>query len=454
MGVIMIDSGKSKEKIEEKITERMKSFINIIKKHPIKTAILILFIILSLYLKISEANIGLNDEFVGSDAWGYNLNAIDFLNGKATISSYFNPLETIYLVGVYAIFGPDHYIGRIIQIIASLLIAYFLFYPTKKFFGETAAFIACLLALVHPYIVYYSAHLWTEFWMIFAFSWAIYLTAKSIDNETKSKYIYIGILSGIAALSKIPGLMFGFVLVLFLIFYHNNKKIDIKIFKRGIMPLGLFIVGASIILIPWCIYTSLDYGHPIFINSNSGLNLYLGNNPEGTLWMTSVYKWDYVYDTNTSDGNCGEIYRKGTAANLTKKELNDFVYKQNKCTTKYAINYILNNPDKTINKMYQFSMQYWLFPNLEAFQRLIKNPKSLLAQLWFFWIFTLIGVIVSIQKWKNFIPFYLIYLIAWFFFGITVYLARYKAPTTPLDIIFAAGGLAIIWTIVEDNIKK
>ena len=431
-----------------KLAKLLRDIVSYVKSNHVKSLVLLLFICLSLYLKISEANVGLDDEFPGSDPWAYDINAKQFLKGEAPINPLFNPLETIYLSIVYFFFGPNHMIARYIQIIFSFLIALFLYNFTKRFFGETAGYLAALMSLVHPWIVFYSAHLWTEFWLIFLLSLMLYWYALLVKRKSSWKnWLFFGVVSAIASLSKAWALAFPAVLITFMIYYENNKKINFVFLKRWLIASIVCVAGAAIIIAPWSIYATKTQGYPVLINANSGLNFYLGNNPKPMIWMTSDYNWEYLYSVDLPEGNCGELLNKSAGTNFE-------VYYRNKCGSKYSTNYILHNPSKFISKIWKFTWGYWLFPNLQAFQRLIKAPTSLLIQQWFFWIFMVIGIIISIKKWKVFLPFYLLALIIWFSFAITVYLARYKAGVTPLEILFAAGGLAVTLSVISQLLKS
>ncbi|MGV8163176.1 MAG: glycosyltransferase family 39 protein [Candidatus Nanoarchaeia archaeon] len=424
----------------KKITSWMNQNIGI-------TLILVMLIVFSLVLKINEANVGAGDEFPGSDAWGYHNNAIEFLKGEKPISSYFNPLETLYLIPIYAIFGPNLFIAKFIQILFSFLIPFFLYFVTKRYFGKTAGFIAAALSLVHPFILYYSAHLWSEFWIIFFFSLLLYLFVLEQEQEKLriGRIILLGVVGGIGALAKIWFLPLAFLAVFFIVF-QKQKKLKIIMLECA-KHFGLVVLGMLIIIIPWSIYASHHADYFVLINTNSKTNLYIGNNPDGEVAYTSKpYTFEYSSSVDLQEGNCGYLL------NSTTGSKNDYYFK--KCAGKYAVNYIFEHPGKFIAKMTKFTFNYWAFPNLEYFQRYIRSPKTLLFTLWVFWALALIGIFASIQKSKDFLFFYLAILGIWFVHGLTFYLARYKSGLTPMVILFAAGGIYTLWYLLFSKKAK
>jgi hypothetical protein len=161
--------------------------------------------------------------------------------------------------------------------------------------------------------------------------------------------------------------------------------------------------------------------------------------------MTSVYDISYAESTVIDEGLC-----KNLLANETHKLR---LYYLSECLGKYAKNYIYENPGKFMKKLYLFTVDYWLFPNLEWYQRNIRTPQLRLGVLWFFFVFSVIGFLISLQKFKEFIPFYLIILGIWFSYAITVFLGRYKSSVAPFNIIFAAAGIYGLWYIISKNNK-
>jgi 4-amino-4-deoxy-L-arabinose transferase-like glycosyltransferase len=435
-----------------KIREKTGAVWTLMKKNPWKTALLILFICLSLALKIHEIQRGAGDEFPGSDAWSYNNNAQKFLQEGQPISSYFNSLEPIYLVIVYGIFGYNILIARIIQILFSFAIPFFIYFVARKFFGWKAGYVAAILALIHPSIIYYSAHLWSELWIMFFFSASLYVFVRAMDREKQklSDYVQIGVYSGIASLGKIWVLALGAILVFFLLLWTCRKSFQ-NFVKNSLIYGGIFLAALIVVLLPWCIYASHNAGYFIFINSNSPTNLYIGNNPEGEIAYTSkVYNWDYLNAVELKEGNCG-ILLKDTLG-VGQENIHDMYLK--KCAGKYAVGYILGHPGKFIVKMTKFTFEFWLFPNLEFYQRYVTSPETLKFALWFFWIFGAIGLIASFQRFKEFLPFYFMILTAWFINGMAFYLARYKAGLSPITVFFAAGGIYAVWYLLFGSMRK
>jgi hypothetical protein len=171
----------------------------------------------------------------------------------------------------------------------------------------------------------------------------------------------------------------------------------------------------------------------------------MGNNPKGIIFMDSVWGWSYADSTVIEEGLCKD---------LMNTESTNRTYYVSKCVGKYSKNYIFENPDKFVKKLYLFSVDYWIFPNLKGYQREIRAPQLRLWVLWIFFIFGTLGILISLQRFKEFLPLYLIMLGIWFSYALTVYLGRYKASSAPLSVIFAAGGIYGIWYLLGGQKKE
>lgn len=424
------------------------------KNHPWRTFLLIVVICVSFVLKMNELNNGTMHEFPGSDPYASHQNAVEVLNGEKPINTYLNPFVTVYLVVVYFFFGESMWIAKFIQILASFIIPFFVYYFVKKYFGDTAGFIGALLSLIHPFIIFYSAHLWSEFWIIFMFFALLYVFVKSLESRKgilKNAFI-IGLITSVASMGKIWMGLIGGILTLFILIHYYEKNNFMKFVFDFLKIGGLALLGIVIILVPWIIYASSSAGFFVFINMNSQTNLYIGNNPEGEIAFTSrpYYGYEYTYSTNVKDGNCGDLL-KNTSGTVTTT-----LYEKSirKCAGKYASNYILDNPGKFISKMKTFTFKYWLFPNLEFYQRYIKTPKLLIFTLWTFWVLALIGFLVSLSKFRMFLPYYIILFVIWFFSGMAFYLARYKVGLVPIVLLFASGGIYTIGYFLSHSGSK
>lgn len=143
---------------------------------PKKFLILVLFIGLVVRIvyifKFSPTNI----DIPSGDAVGYNTLAKNLLRygqlayEKDKLTAHREPVYPIFLFLVYKVFGESVFLVRVVQSALSVLSIYFIFFITKKIFGNKEAVISSTITCFWPTFIYYSATLLREtvftFWLL------------------------------------------------------------------------------------------------------------------------------------------------------------------------------------------------------------------------------------------------------------------------------------------------
>ena len=92
-------------------------------------------------------------------------------------TAHWSFLYTLYLVGVYTIFGPHPLAARLIQaILVGILQPYLAYRIGKHLFSETIGLVAAGLTAIYIYFIYYGASLMTEPFFITLVLGGLYLT--------------------------------------------------------------------------------------------------------------------------------------------------------------------------------------------------------------------------------------------------------------------------------------
>jgi hypothetical protein len=87
-------------------------------------------------------------------------------------TAHWSFLYTLYLSGVYALFGPNALPARLIQaVLAGVLQTWLMWRLGKRVFGPTAGLLAAAFSAVYIYFVYYAGALITETFYITTLLW-------------------------------------------------------------------------------------------------------------------------------------------------------------------------------------------------------------------------------------------------------------------------------------------
>ena len=260
-------------------------------------------LILSVILRIAAA-LYMGDQVVDLpgtfDQISYNTLALRVLHGfgftfgetwwpitpAGAPTAHWSFLYTLYLVVIYALFGPHPLAARLIQAVITGLLQPFLTYKIgKHLFTETVGLVSAGLTAIYAYFIYYDATLMTEPFFITLVLGGLYLTiiiAQLLTNVKGQFPVKKGLL-----LSVILGLVLGgavlfrqlillVIPVLFIWIWCVRRKQSFRL-----ILLNIFTTFAIILLmiLPFTIYNTSRFGHFVLLNTNSGYAFFWANHP-------------------------------------------------------------------------------------------------------------------------------------------------------------------------------
>ena len=201
-------------------------------------------------------------------------------------TAHWSFIYTLYLVGVYIIFGPHPLIARLIQaILVGLLQPLLAYLIGKRIFSKTIGLVAASLTAVYIYFIYYGATLMTEPFYITAVMGGLYLTIlvaqTSVNKNDSSPYkkvitlsVYLGLTLGAAILLRQLYLLF--VPVLFLWIMWVRRKQNWRSTVTGFLVTCVIIV---LMILPFTLYNASRFHRFVLLNTNSGYAFYWANHP-------------------------------------------------------------------------------------------------------------------------------------------------------------------------------
>ncbi|MCB1053270.1 MAG: glycosyltransferase family 39 protein, partial [Acidobacteria bacterium] len=175
---------------------------------------------------------------------------------------------------MYKFSGGSYWAPRIFQIGLGLLNLLLVFRLGRRLFSERAGLIAAALMATYWGMIYFEAELLAPIPVI---SVLLLLLHYSLDLEKRTRFrdfLVLGLLFGFGALLRANILL---CVPIFLVWFWVLAQKKWPVGLRFLAPFGL---GAALVILPVTWRNYAVSGEWVLISSNSGINLYIGNNPE------------------------------------------------------------------------------------------------------------------------------------------------------------------------------
>ncbi|MCP4423366.1 MAG: hypothetical protein GY803_02630 [Chloroflexi bacterium] len=351
-------------------------------------------------------------------------------------TAHWSFLYTLWLTAVYALFGPNPLIARLIQAVAAGILMPWLVYrlarltansqqPTVN--SELAAAVAAGIVAVYIYFVYYAAALVTESFYISAILWSFDLAIRISRSEKTEwrQWVWLGIALGTAVLLRQLFLLFIPFLLLWLWFVKRPKLI------RLALPLVIVVL----MMLPFTIRNYLAFDKIVPLNTNSGYAFFWGNHP--------IYGAKFIPILPPEMGS----YYSLLPQELLEMGLNEAELESELLAR--GLGFVFDDPGRYLLLSLSRIPPYFIFwPSAES--GMVSNV-SRVASFGLFLPFMLYGLFLSFrQKFPSLTarlasPLALFYLFGLVYAGIHILtwtLVRYRLPIDAILILFAGWALA------------
>ncbi|GEM_PF-1853523 len=338
----------------------MKSFKDNIRIH------IILIILLSVVLRIAAGYI-VGHKFHPQE-WEYEILAKNMIE-KNEFSMNFReygvykaiiaPGYSFIIYTVYKAFGVNPLFMLFFQFVTMTFLAIIIYQISWIIFkNHMIAFIAGVMAVLHPGILYYSVANIHNFNLYLPLFYAcVLLFCMALRDHQWKYYILIGITGGIGILTRgtiLPFLIMGLILCLAYPFP------DRKSFKGRLLKVSIAFIIAIAINVPWTIRNYMVLGKVIYSQSTKWEQFWVGNNLEAT---GSHYRPD------------GTTVLSHKPPEMQKEiDESDSEIKDDEIFRKYSLRYVQDNPGDFIKGIFKKGVYFWWFnPQTGLFY-----PKSFL----------------------------------------------------------------------------
>ena len=339
-----------------------------------------------------------------------------------TPTAHWSFIYPLFLAGIYAVAGYHPLAARLLQgAVGGALICLLVYLIGRRVADEATGLIGAALAAVYGYFIYYSVALMTETFFIVLVLLALYLSIELKENPTLIRWVGLGFSMGLAALLRQTVLLFAPFLLFWLLMELRARAVRWWYFALPVVIMALLIS-------PWTIRNYLVYRGFLLLNSNAGYALYASNNPNmGTDWSNELVVVPVPEDL---DG---------------KNEV-----ELDRALTQRGLEFILADPRRSVLLDLNKAVEYFRFwPSSDS--SLFSNLNRVLS-FGLYLPFMLLGLFLSVSRWRNFVPLYLFMVIHTAIHLLSWPAPRYRLPVDAILMVFA--GLALTELAKQLRIRR
>jgi tetratricopeptide (TPR) repeat protein len=257
-----------------------------------------------------------------------------------------------FLAGVYILTGQSYLAARIIQMIIGLGCCVLAFLFGRSLFGRGVGLIFSALMSCYWIFVFFEGELLAPVLLVFFALATMLAFARWLDQTTYINTIATGVLLGLFALVRPNALILVPVALAWIWWVARRRKVP----RRFRLALLGFPLGVALAIAPATIRNYVVADDLVLITSNSGVNLYIGNNEQtdcvnATIPIlgehTTMINWT-CFDQPAIVALVERI--EGRA--LKASEVSRFF-------TRKALDYISGNPAETAAHMWKKALLFW-----------------------------------------------------------------------------------------------
>jgi len=329
-------------------------------------------------------------------------------------TAHFSFLYSLYLAGVYAVFGLHPLAARLLQaLIAGVLMPLLLYRITRRTANEKVALVAAGIGAVYIYFVYYTVTLMTETFFILAVLAGLELAFSFVRQPAWKGALFLGLVLGAGVLIRQTLLLFVPFLLGWIVWELRSRV------RWGHLLLVLLVI--ALFIAPWTIRNYIVFDHFVLLNTNAGFAFFWANHP--------------IHGTYSAllEGSSYQDLIPVELRSLNEAELDSALMR-------LGLGFVWDEPGRyallCLNRTVEH-FKFWPSPDSSTISNI-----SRVGSFGLFLPFMLYGLVLSFRKWRAYLLPYLfivvycgIHLLTWA--GI-----RYRLPVDAVLVPFA--GLAVV----------
>jgi tetratricopeptide (TPR) repeat protein len=419
-------------------------------KSKVKAKYPLIWLILGLALALRLWNIiAIGDGFYAnflSDASTYKLWASKILAGSSYLGPAF-PMGPLYPYFLALCLSLGLGFGSVLflQAVFGTAVVYIIYILSRGIFEEKAGLISAFMAAIYAPFIFYDGLLLSESLQLLLISLALFLIIPPKNKKVKTvSYLFGGLSIGLTALGRGTILIFVLFVVIYWLYQaaRSAKSKGREYIKRAILVL----VGSFCGILPAALHNVVN-GEPVLISSNSGINFYIGNNPE------AAGAYDEPRGLNLSSDFTGRgIAERETGRQLKSSQVSGY-------WSGKAFDFLKDHPLSFLRGLLVKAWLYlWYFdiPQAEAVQiqgEFSPAFKIFPSGYWFVLIPGLWGMFLS-KRGESERLLILLFLSALAGAVIFFVIGRFKLAGSISLLVFSGGGMQLIYHSLRDGNSK
>jgi 4-amino-4-deoxy-L-arabinose transferase-like glycosyltransferase len=320
--------------------------------------------------------------------------------------SYYSYTTSLYLAGIYTLFGYHPIIARLVTAILSTLLVWMIFLVARRLFGHRVAVISSTIAAVYAYLIFYGVTLVTETPFMLALLVAFYIALKIVQRSSIVLWISLGVALAVAVLLRMAVLFFVLILLIWLAPAMRQRR------QAYMLTIPVLIIVLAIL--PFTVRNYRLWGRFMLLESQFGHVFWNGNHPghQGNFHPSKVFP--------IPPG----VLKSKNDAEITNRLL------------RMGIQNVLDDPGHflllTATRLREF-FKFW--PTTDStLQANVLRVASFGAIL----PFAVIGLILNLRRLRFLAPVYLFMIVHTGVYAISWTMIRYRIPLDVFFIMFAA----------------
>ena len=184
------------------------------------------------------------------------------------------PLYPYFLGLVFALFGPDYYIARLVQAVLGSANCVLIYFLGRRIFSSAVGFAAAGLAAIYGPLIFFDAEFLPPVLAVFL-DLLLLLSLLWAASGGYLRLLVPGVLFGLAALCVANILLFLPFAFGWLLWRDANLS-----WKQRLLHTFPLLLGALLVIAPVSLRNYLVGNDWVLISSNAGINFFIGNNAD------------------------------------------------------------------------------------------------------------------------------------------------------------------------------
>jgi 4-amino-4-deoxy-L-arabinose transferase-like glycosyltransferase len=248
----------------------------------------------------------------GSDPYFYSRIAENVLAGEGFVEvaarAYRPPGFVAFLTGVYGVFGVDVMAARLALAAVGALHCLVQALWLRRLVGPTAGVIGALLTAVYPQFLRFPQALYTEVLFLLLQGVTLWLVLAALARDGRRSWWLLavaGVACGATTLTRELGSLTLVAVLIWMVI--ARRALPGRLRWRA----AVFTAATVLTILPWSLRNLQVLGTLVSISTSTGMNLYIGNNPEAD----GQFVWRLAPGVDWADG-AGELqaHRQGLGA--------------------------------------------------------------------------------------------------------------------------------------------